>query len=87
MWKKQQINIIKKISVCGEMAGDLKGIVALLSLGIKDLSMVESSILSAKSLVRGLEYKTLENIRENNLKLWNRRASKKYFKRVYKLLN
>ena len=57
----------KKISVCGEMAGDLKGIVALLSLGIKDLSMVESSILSAKSLVRGLEYKTLENIRENIL--------------------
>lgn len=49
------------------MAGDLKGIVALLSLGIKDLSMVESSILSAKSLVRGLEYKTLENIRENIL--------------------
>lgn len=29
--------------------------------------MVESSILSAKSLVRGLEYKTLENIRENIL--------------------
>ena len=49
------------------MAGDLKAIVALLSLGIKDLSMVESSILSAKSLVRGLEYKTLENIRENIL--------------------
>lgn len=65
--KKAADKYNKKISVCGEMAGDLKGIVALLSLGIKDLSMVESSILSAKSLVRGLEYKTLENIRENIL--------------------
>lgn len=57
----------KKISVCGEMAGDLKGLVALLSLGIKDLSMVESSILSAKSLVRNLNYKELEEIRERIL--------------------
>lgn len=65
--KKAADKYNKKISVCGEMAGDLKGIVALLSLGIKDLSMVESSILSAKSLVRGLEYKALENIRENIL--------------------
>ena len=65
--KKAADKYNKKISVCGEMAGDLKAIVALLSLGIKDLSMVESSILSAKSLVRGLEYKTLENIRENIL--------------------
>lgn len=65
--KKAADKYNKKISVCGEMAGDLKGIVALLSLGIKDLSMVESSILSAKSLVRSLEYKTLENIRESIL--------------------
>lgn len=57
----------KKISVCGEMAGDLKGLVALLSLGIKDLSMVESSILAAKSLVRNLNYKELEEIRERIL--------------------
>lgn len=49
------------------MAGDAKGIVALLSLGIKDLSMVESSILSAKSLVRKLDYKTLEGIRKRVL--------------------
>lgn len=65
--KKAADKYNKKISVCGEMAGDLKGIVALLSLGIKDLSMVESSILSAKSLVRSLEYKVLENIRESIL--------------------
>ena len=48
-------------------AGDLKGLVALLSLGIKDLSMVESSILAAKSLVRNLNYKELEEIRERIL--------------------
>ena len=65
--KKAADKYNKKISVCGEMAGDAKGIVALLSLGIKDLSMVESSILSAKSLVRKLDYKTLEGIRERVL--------------------
>lgn len=65
--KKAADKYNKKISVCGEMAGDLKGLVALLSLGIKDLSMVESSILSAKSLVRSLEYKELESMREKIL--------------------
>lgn len=65
--KKAADKYDKKISVCGEMAGDLKGLVALLSLGIKDLSMVESSILSAKSLVRNLNYKELEEIRERIL--------------------
>lgn len=65
--KKAADKYDKKISVCGEMAGDLKGLIALLSLGIKDLSMVESSILSAKSLVRNLNYKELEEIREKIL--------------------
>ena len=65
--KKAADKYDKKISVCGEMAGDLKGLVALLSLGIKDLSMVESSILAAKSLVRNLNYKELEEIRERIL--------------------
>lgn len=65
--KKAADKYNKKISVCGEMAGDSKGIIALLSLGIKDLSMVESSILSAKSLVRSLDYKILEGIREQIL--------------------
>lgn len=65
--KKAADKYNKKISVCGEMAGDLKGIVALLSLGIKDLSMVESSILSAKALIRNLEYKELNRIRDKIL--------------------
>lgn len=65
--KKAADKYNKKISVCGEMAGDSKGIVALLSLGIKDLSMVESSVLSAKSLIRSLDYKVLEGIRERIL--------------------
>lgn len=53
----------KEISVCGEMAGDLKGAIALLSLGIRDLSMVEASIPSVKALIRRLSIKELENIR------------------------
>lgn len=65
--KKAADKYNKKISVCGEMAGDLKAIVALLSLGIKDLSMVESSILAAKSLIRNLNYQNLTEIRKNIL--------------------
>lgn len=57
----------KKVSVCGEMAGDLKAIIALLSLGIKDFSMVESSILAAKTLIRNLNYEDLGKIKESIL--------------------
>lgn len=65
--KKAADKYNKKISVCGELAGELKGIVALLSLGIKDLSMVESSILSAKALIRKLNYQEITNLRDKIL--------------------
>lgn len=58
----------KKVSVCGEMAGDPRSIIALLSMGIKNLSMVETSISTAKALIRNLEYKDLESVREKILK-------------------
>ncbi|MGL6131457.1 MAG: phosphoenolpyruvate--protein phosphotransferase, partial [Fusobacteriaceae bacterium] len=38
----------KKVSVCGEMAGDEIAILAFLSMGIYDLSMVKSSILKSR---------------------------------------
>lgn len=62
--KKAADKYNKKISVCGEMAGEPKAIVALLSLGIRDLSMVETSILPAKTLVRNLNYSELERVKE-----------------------
>lgn len=57
----------KKVSVCGEMAGDTKAIVAFLSMGIKDLSMVGTSILTARSLIRSLNYEKLKEIKEKIL--------------------
>lgn len=57
----------KKVSVCGEMAGDAKAIVAFLSMGIKDLSMVGTSILTARSLIRSLNYDKLKEIKEKLL--------------------
>lgn len=57
----------KKVSVCGEMAGDAKAIVAFLSMGIKDLSMVGTSILTARSLIRSLNYEKLKEIKEKIL--------------------
>lgn len=57
----------KKVSVCGEMAGEAKAIVAFLSMGIKDLSMVGGSILAARSLIRSLNYKDLKKIKEKLL--------------------
>ncbi|MGY0393662.1 MULTISPECIES: phosphoenolpyruvate--protein phosphotransferase [unclassified Fusobacterium] len=65
--KKAADKYNKKISVCGELASESKAIVALLSMGIKDLSMVETSILHAKFLIRNLNYKEIQHIRDSIL--------------------
>ena len=66
----------KKVSVCGEMAGDAKAIVAFLSMGIKDLSMVGTSILTARSLIRSLNYEKLKEIKEKILLCHNSKEVK-----------
>lgn len=65
--KKAADKYNKKLSVCGELASESKAIVALLSMGIKDLSMVETSILHAKFLIRNLNYKEIQHIRDSIL--------------------
>lgn len=57
----------KKVSVCGELAGEPKAIVALMSMGIRDLSMVEASIPQAKFLIRSLNYQEILKIRDSIL--------------------
>lgn len=57
----------KKVSICGELASEPKAIVALLSLGIRDLSMVEASILQAKFLIRNLSIDEVEKIKDSIL--------------------
>ena len=48
------------------MAGEQKAIVAFLSMGITNLSMVGGSILAARALVRSLDYTSLKNVKENH---------------------
>lgn len=53
----------KSVSICGEMAGQQKAIVAFLSMGITNLSMVSGSILAARALIRNLDYTSLKPLR------------------------
>lgn len=58
----------KKVSVCGEMAGELVGIVILLSFGIKDLSMAKTFIPRARNIVRKIEFNSLDNLKKQILR-------------------
>lgn len=58
----------KPISVCGEMAGNPRSILGLLILGIENLSMVETSIGTAKNLIRNIDYSQLKSVKESFLK-------------------
>lgn len=71
----------KKVSVCGEMAGEPKAILALLTLGITQLSMVETSISTAKALIRSVEYSKLESEREKLLKCKNSQEVRELLKK------
>jgi len=48
------------VSVCGEMAGDPKGILALLGLGFDSLSMSVGSLLRAKKVIRSFARAEME---------------------------
>lgn len=71
----------KKVSICGEMAGDPKGMLALLSLGIKNFSMVESSIPMIKNIIRNINTKDLYKIKEKVLTETNLEVLKEYLKK------
>ena len=57
------INAGKKVSVCGEMGGDTTAIMAFLSFGIKDLSMLSSLIPKVKKIVSTIEIKKLKELK------------------------
>lgn len=61
----------KKVSVCGEMSGDLIGIVILISFGIKDLSMAKIFIPRAKNIIRKLKFKELGDLKKQILSCRN----------------
>ncbi|WP_300393906.1 phosphoenolpyruvate--protein phosphotransferase [Fusobacterium sp.] len=55
------------VAVCGEMAGEVIGIVILLSFGIKTLSMSTAFIPRARNIVRKLNISKLEKIKKSVL--------------------
>ncbi len=58
----------KKVSVCGEMAGENQAVIALLSLGIRDLSMAPAYIPKVRNLIRKIEISELKDIKIKLLK-------------------
>ena len=57
----------KNVSVCGEMGGELVGIVILLSFGIKNLSMAKTFIPRARNIVRKIKFNDLGELKNKIL--------------------
>ena len=57
------------VSVCGELAGDPLGVMALLGMGIKSLSMSVGSLLRAKKVIRSFSYSELTGFLQRALAL------------------
>lgn len=71
----------KSVSICGEMAGQQKAIVAFLSMGITNLSMVGGSILPTRALIRSLDYSSLKPLKEQILQCHNSNEIKEILKK------
>jgi phosphotransferase system enzyme I (PtsP) len=50
------------VSVCGELAGDPLGVMALLGIGIDSLSMSVGSLLRAKKVIKSFSYEELHDL-------------------------
>lgn len=55
------------VSVCGELAGDPLGVMALLGMGIDSLSMSVGSLLRAKKVIMSFSYEELEDLLQQAL--------------------
>ena len=71
----------KSVSICGEMAGQQKAIIAFLSMGIINLSMVSGSILPARALIRNLDYNSLKPLRTQILQCHDSNEVKEILKK------
>ena len=52
----------KEIGICGEMAGDATNVIALIGLGVDELSMSPAVIPEIKSLIRQIRYEDAKEI-------------------------
>lgn len=59
----------KHVGMCGEMAGDRAIIPVLLGMGLDEFSMSASGILSARKLIRGLDFEYAEKLAGEVLQL------------------
>ncbi|GAB4072869.1 phosphoenolpyruvate--protein phosphotransferase [Barrientosiimonas marina] len=59
----------KWVGMCGEMAGDATAIPALLGLGLDEFSMSPTSILPARTQIRGLSKETMTSYKDNLLSM------------------
>jgi len=57
------------VSVCGELAGDPLGVMALLGMGISSLSMSVGSLLRAKKVIMSFSYSELNELLEQALSM------------------
>lgn len=57
----------KKVSICGEMAGEELAVIALLSFGIRDLSMAPAYVPRVRNLIRKINISELDDIKEKLL--------------------
>ncbi len=67
-----------KVSVCGEMAGEELAVVALLSLGIRNLSMAPAYIPKIRNIVRKIKIDELKKVKEQILRAENAQEVKEY---------
>lgn len=58
----------KKVSICGEMGGEPRAVLAFLSFGITDFSMLPSFIPKVKKLISTISVDSLEILKNNILK-------------------
>ncbi len=71
----------KKVSVCGEMAGDPMAILAFLSFGIRDFSMLPLLTLKIKKLIEKVEFNNLKDLKEELLKVKTSKDAKQILKK------
>ncbi len=72
----------KRLAVCGEMAGNAKGALALLAIGIRELSCAPSTIPYIHYLTRQVNQKILDDVKDVILSLKNVRDIENYLLKV-----
>jgi phosphoenolpyruvate-protein phosphotransferase len=72
----------KHVEVCGEMAASPLGVLALLGLGVKDLSVGVSFVPIVRGIVRALSQKEMEELAERALAMDNGHAIETMYREV-----